>query len=82
MALTLSLTPEIEQYLVQKAIEQGISIEDYAIQLLTKAILADQRQRQVMGGETALLSEQSLAQDWGREEEDTAWSYLRGTQQG
>jgi hypothetical protein len=38
MALTLSLTPEIEQYLVQKAIEQGISIEDYAMQLLTTAI--------------------------------------------
>jgi site-specific recombinase len=38
MTLTLSLSPEIEQYLVQKAIEQGISIEDYAIQLLTTSI--------------------------------------------
>jgi hypothetical protein len=38
MTLTLSLTPEIEQYLVQKAIEQGMSIEDYAMQLLTTAI--------------------------------------------
>jgi hypothetical protein len=38
MALTLSLPPEIEQYLVQKAIEQGISIEDYTLQLLTTAI--------------------------------------------
>jgi hypothetical protein len=63
MTLTLSLTPEIEQYLVQRAIEQGISIEDYAIHLLKTAILADQA-RQRMGGETALLSEQSLAQDW------------------
>jgi hypothetical protein len=38
MTLTLSLTPEIEQYLVQRAIEQGISIEDYAMQLLMTAI--------------------------------------------
>jgi predicted RNase H-like HicB family nuclease len=37
---------------------------------------------QVMGGETALLSEQALAQDWQRSEEDAAWSYLRPTQQG
>jgi predicted transcriptional regulator len=51
MTLTLSLPPEIEQYLVQKAIEQDISIEDCAIQLLTTAILADQMQRQaVMAG--------------------------------
>jgi predicted RNase H-like HicB family nuclease len=32
---------------------------------------------QVMGGETALLSEQSLAQDWIRSEEDAAWSHLQ-----
>jgi predicted RNase H-like HicB family nuclease len=32
---------------------------------------------QVMGGETALLSEQSLAQDWHRSEEDAAWSHLQ-----
>jgi site-specific recombinase len=38
MTLTLSFTPEIEQYLVQKAIEQGLSTEDYAMQLLTTAI--------------------------------------------
>jgi hypothetical protein len=27
--------------------------------------------------ETALLSEQSLAEDWNRPEEDEAWSHLR-----
>jgi hypothetical protein len=27
--------------------------------------------------ETALLSEAALAQDWGRPEEDEAWSHLR-----
>ena len=30
--------------------------------------------------ETALLSEQSLAEDWNRAEEDEAWSYLQSEQ--
>lgn len=30
--------------------------------------------------ETALLSEQSLAEDWNRPEEDEAWSYLQSEQ--
>jgi hypothetical protein len=38
MTLTLSLTPEIEQYLIQQAMEQGLSTEDYAMQLLTTGI--------------------------------------------
>ena len=28
-------------------------------------------------GETALLSEAALAQDWNREEEDEAWQHLQ-----
>ena len=30
--------------------------------------------------ETALLSEQALAEDWNRPEEDAAWSYLQPVQ--
>jgi hypothetical protein len=30
--------------------------------------------------ETALLSEQSLAKDWNRPEEEAAWSYLQSAQ--
>ena len=30
--------------------------------------------------ETALLSEQALAEDWNRTEEDAAWSYLQQAQ--
>ncbi|HNR30965.1 MAG TPA: hypothetical protein PKI11_08740 [Candidatus Hydrogenedentes bacterium] len=30
--------------------------------------------------ETALLSEQSLARDWSRPEEDVAWSHLQQAQ--
>ncbi len=38
MTLTLSLPPEMEQYLVQTASEQGLSTEDYTLQLLTTVI--------------------------------------------
>jgi site-specific recombinase len=38
MTLTLSLPPEMEQYLVQSANEQGLSTEDYTLQLLTAVI--------------------------------------------
>jgi site-specific recombinase len=38
MTLTLSLPPEMEQYLVQSASEQGLSTEDYTLQLLTAVI--------------------------------------------
>jgi len=31
-------------------------------------------------GETALLSEESLAEDWTREEEDQAWTHLQPDQ--
>ncbi|GJL53308.1 MAG: hypothetical protein NPIRA02_04400 [Nitrospirales bacterium] len=30
--------------------------------------------------ETAVLSEQALAEDWNRSEEDTAWSHLQSAQ--
>jgi hypothetical protein len=140
MTLTLSLTPEMEQYLVQKASEQGLSTEDYTVQLLTTAIptsanntklanllqswidQGDAEEQQETGdyliqaldadrtadrplypaksaivmivdeepqviphpgsitSETTLLSEQSLAKDWNRPEEDAAWSYLQSVQ--
>ncbi len=32
------------------------------------------------GGETALLSEKALAEDWTREEEDEAWTHLQPDQ--
>ena len=31
----------------------------------------------MVAGEPALLSEQALAEDWSRPEEDEAWSYLQ-----
>jgi site-specific recombinase len=45
MTLTLSLPPEIEQYLTQKAGEQGLSTEDYTLQLLTTVIPTEKNTR-------------------------------------
>ena len=36
MTLTLSLPPELEQYLIQEAQQQGLSVETYVVQLLQK----------------------------------------------
>ncbi|MEI6369705.1 MAG: hypothetical protein WCO49_08320 [Nostocales cyanobacterium ELA608] len=38
MTLTLSLPPELEQYLIQEAQQQGLSVETYALQLIQKSI--------------------------------------------
>jgi hypothetical protein len=43
MALTLNLTPEIEQYLTQRVTEQGLSLESYALKLLTDNILSQEK---------------------------------------
>ena len=44
MTLTLTLTPDIEQYLTQRAQEQGLSTEAYTLQLLVEYILVKQKQ--------------------------------------
>lgn len=59
MTLTLALTPEIEQYLTQRAQEQGLSTEAYTRQLLIEYILLKQKQAKSI----------DLLQSW-REEED------------
>ncbi|MDP5016104.1 hypothetical protein VB638_03840 [Dolichospermum sp. UHCC 0684] len=38
MTLTLSLPPELEQYLIQEAQQQGLSVETYALQLIQEYI--------------------------------------------
>jgi hypothetical protein len=59
MTLTLSLTPEIEQYLTQKAQEQGLSTEAYTLQLLIEHILLKQKQAKSV----------NLLQSWMDEED-------------
>jgi hypothetical protein len=48
MTLTLNLTPEIEQYLIQQAQEHGLSTEAYTLQLLTEYILAKEKQTKLV----------------------------------
>jgi hypothetical protein len=48
MPLTLNLSPEIEQYLVQEANQHGLSVEVMAIQLLTNSISLKQKQTEAV----------------------------------
>ncbi|NJK69298.1 MAG: hypothetical protein HC941_24720 [Microcoleus sp. SU_5_3] len=61
MTLTLTLTPEIEQYLTQEAQQQGLSTEAYTLQLLIEHILLKQKQAKSI----------DLLQSW-MDEEDAA----------
>lgn len=65
MTLTLSLTPEVEQYLAHEAKEQGLSIEAYTLQLLTEHIIRKEKQTKLVN----LL--QSWADDEDTEQQET-----------
>jgi hypothetical protein len=70
MTLTLSLTPEIEQYLAHEAEEQGLSIEAYTLRLLTEHIVRKEKQTKLAN----LL--QSWADDEDAEEQQETGEYL------
>jgi hypothetical protein len=59
MTLTLTLTREIEQYLTQRAQEQGLSTEAYTLQLLIEHIMLKQKQTKSV----------NLLQSWMDEED-------------
>ncbi len=44
MTLTINLPPELEQYLLQEANQQGVSIEAVTLQLLASSILVKRNQ--------------------------------------
>ena len=44
MTLTLTLPPELEQYLYQQAKQHGLSVEDVTLQLLSESILSRQKE--------------------------------------
>ncbi|MGO9275724.1 MAG: hypothetical protein ACLQOO_36710 [Terriglobia bacterium] len=67
-------------------IVEAVVDEKGRVRLLEKVALPEARRALVtileedpkmVAGEAALLSEQSLAGDWNRSEEDEAWSYLQ-----
>jgi hypothetical protein len=66
MALTLSLTPETEQYLAQRAKEQGLSIEVYTLQLLTEYILIKEKQTKLVD-----LLQSWMDEDDSKEQQET-----------
>ena len=60
MPLTLNLTSEIEQYLSQKAMEKGLSLEAYVLKLLKYTILEQEKQTKLV----------NLLQSWIDEEDE------------
>ena len=48
MTLTLSLPPELEQYLIQEAQQQGLSVETYTLELIQKSILPKEKQLKIV----------------------------------
>ncbi len=48
MTLTLDLPAELEQYLLQEAKEQGVSLEAMTLRLLTNSILTKQKPAEVV----------------------------------
>ncbi len=86
--LTVHLSEETYRRLEQGLKAQGISPEEFAASLLRAVANRFEADAltQLAGtidtstaeiSETALLSEQSLAEDWNRPEEDKAWSHLQ-----
>lgn len=70
MTLTLNLSPELEQYLLQEASQHGLSMEALALQLLTNSILLKQKQTEAVN----LL--QSWIDDQDDEEQQETGRYL------
>ena len=60
MTLTLNIPIEIEQYLTQKAQEQSLSMEAYALQLLLERISTQDKSSQLV----------DLLQSWMDDEDD------------
>jgi hypothetical protein len=79
--LTLELSDEAYANLEKKASAVGLQVSDWIMTLLTQQdYFADECIREnesVKASETALLSEQALAVDWSKPEEDIAWAHLQ-----
>jgi hypothetical protein len=56
-------------------------LEDVRLPEARRALVTILEEEAITGvSETALLSEQALAEDWSRPEEDEAWSHLQPAQ--
>ncbi|MCT7951726.1 hypothetical protein NG798_18135 [Ancylothrix sp. C2] len=59
MTLKLNLTPELESCLIKQAEIEGVSVESYAVEILTKHLFADERREKLV----------DLLQNWIEETE-------------
>jgi len=70
MTLTLNLPPELEQYLLQQAEQQGVSVEAMTLQLLTQSLQRKQKQAE------AVDMLQSWIEDEDIEDQQETGAYL------
>jgi hypothetical protein len=70
MTLTLNLPPELEQYLIQEAQQQGLSVEAMTLRLLAKSVAVEQKQAE------ALDMLQSWIDDEDSEDQQATGQYL------
>lgn len=70
MTLTLDLSPELEQYLLEEADQHGLSVEALALQLLVNSIVLKKKQTEAVN----LL--QSWIDDEDVEEQQETGRYL------
>ncbi|ASC71261.1 hypothetical protein XM38_022130 [Halomicronema hongdechloris C2206] len=70
MTLNLDLPPELEQYLLQEAEQQGLSVEAMTLQLLTNSLQLRQQQAE------AVYMLQSWIDDEDVEEQQETGEYL------
>ncbi|EGJ30212.1 MULTISPECIES: hypothetical protein [Moorena] len=60
MTLILNLPPELEQYLLQEAKQQGISLEAITLQLLANSILVRQKQAEAVNLLQSWIDDQDI----------------------
>ena len=60
MTLTLNLPPELEQYLLQEANKQGLSVEAVTLQVLTDSILLKQKRSESVNQRQLRITEETV----------------------
>ncbi|MBE8990674.1 hypothetical protein [Nostoc sp. LEGE 12450] len=65
MTLTLNLPPELEQYLAQKAKQQGLSVETYTLQILQEYILPKEKQSKLVNTLQSWIDEDDADEQQG-----------------
>ncbi len=66
MTLTLNLPPELEQYLLQEASQHGLSVEAFALQLLTNSLELKQKQAEAVNLLQAWMDGSGFSNGWQR----------------